>query len=50
MSNHRSDQYEAPEVIKHGSVESITQAGNKKQLGEDTDEQVINLKGSVGYK
>lgn len=50
MSKNSSSRYEAPEVNKHGAVESITQTGNKKQPGTDVDEPAINLKGSVGYK
>ncbi|TKX37622.1 lasso RiPP family leader peptide-containing protein [Halorubrum sp. CGM5_25_10-8B] len=50
MAEKSSNRYEAPEVVKHGAVESITKAGNKKQPGTDVDEPAINLKGSVGYK
>jgi len=50
MAKMSSNRYEAPEVVKHGAVESITKAGNKKQPGTDVDEPAINLKGSVGYK
>ncbi len=40
-----SKPYETPSVTEYGSVESITE--NKRQLGEDTDVQAVNLKGSA---
>ncbi|WP_424016472.1 lasso RiPP family leader peptide-containing protein [Halorientalis pallida] len=50
MAEKETGGYEAPSVTEYGSVESITEAKNKYQLGKDTDIDAINLKGSVGFK
>ncbi|WP_424016471.1 lasso RiPP family leader peptide-containing protein [Halorientalis pallida] len=50
MSGKETGGYEAPSVTEYGSVESITEAKNKYEIGTDTDIKAINLKGSVGFK
>lgn len=50
MTGKERGSYEAPSVTDYGSVESVTEQRNKSSIGTDTDIEVIDLAGSVGFE